>query len=363
MKKINTMIIAVVAASLILVAGCYDNVTEYPEVEGYTGFVNAGWDAFEDGDYEAAMLNFKNAIDMDVSRSDAYVGAGWCSILLPDYWVIGHQYDFMAVQLDNGTWPVEFNAVIIPQNKDWSKFECVYPELTANDIQVINAFGDTILVVDGDTLFWGGTQGPDLPKETLDNEEIGDWLYGKYSNIRFQYKFEIDHPNVMALFTVANGLSFANCGVDSIVNGTSASSVYMSVPYVRKDGYRTWCMNENEMSFGYATFESAAGHTAFANDGVAAYGILQDAKGENGDPYLGVAALLGLADEGAYSFSHYEGIDNQKLRGMAAAMAYRNQYFRPALGICQDEGFGLDIKASDPDFPVRLMQAIETMLL
>lgn len=367
MKKINTMIIAVVAASLILVAGCYDNVTEYPEVEGYMGFVDAGWVAFEAGDYELAMENFQWAIEMDVSRPEAYLGAGWCSILLPDYWVIGDQYDYMAVQHDGGTWPVVFNTATVSQTLDWSEFECIDPVLTANDIQVINAFGDTILIVEGDTLFWGGETGPDSLKGTLDNMEIGDWFHGQYGAVNFQYTFEIDHPNVKALFKVANGFSLTDCIVDSIVNGTSVSTVYLDVPYIKVDvggeDYITWCMYENAMTFDYATYDNAGGQTAFATDAVAAYGILQNAKGENGDLYFGVATLLGLAEEGEYTFSHYAGITSQKLKGMAAAMAYSNLHFKPALGICQQAGFALDVEVSDPNFLIELMQAIELMLI
>ncbi len=367
MKRIKSMILVAVAASLILVAGCYDNVTEYPEAEGYMGFINTGWTAFGLGDYETAMQNFQWALEMDTSRPEAYHGAGWTSILLPDYWVVGDQYDYMTVQHDGGTWPVEFNTVTIEQNLDWSEFVCIDPVLTANDIQVINAFGDTILVVEGDTLFWGGTTGPDSTKGTLDNLEIGNWLYSQYTGIRFQYAFEIADPGVKALFTVVNGFSLFDCGVDSIVNGADTSTVYISVPYadlnLGGDHYRTWCMYENAMTFDYATYVPAGGQTAFAADAVAAYGILQDARGENGDLYFGVATLLGLAEEGEYSFSHYDGITSLKLKGMAAAMAYRTLNFRPALGICQQAGFGLDIEVSDPDFLIQLMQAIELMLI
>ncbi|KAF5409815.1 MAG: hypothetical protein C5S43_06000 [Candidatus Methanocomedens sp.] len=364
MKRINAMILVAVAASLILVAGCYDNVTEYPEVEGYTGFISAGWTAFEAGDYETAMLNFQWAIDMDASKPEGYHGAGWTSILLPDYWIVGDQYDYMTVQHDGGTWPVEFFTETLTQDLSWSVFECVNPVLTANDITVINAWGTTDTLIIDDTLV---VFEPDSLKPAMDNIEIGNWLYSQYTGIRFQYTFEIADPGVKALFTVANGFSLLDCSVDSIVNGTSSSTVYLSVPYIDLnlggDHYKTWCMYQNEMTFEYGTYEPAGGQTAFASDAVAAYGILQDARGENGDLHFGVATLLGIAEEGEYSFSHYAGITSLKLKGMAAAMAFRTLNFRPALGICQQAGFGLDIEVSDYDFLIQLMQAIELMLI
>ena len=365
MKKINTMIIAVVAASLILVAGCYDGGVTQPPVLGYDGFVAAGWAAFEAGDYDTAMDNFQWALEADVTRPDAYLGAGWSSILLPGYWGTGDQYDYMALQLDGGTWPVEFNTVTVEQNLDWSEFVCIDPVLTANDIMVINAWGDSLLVVEGDTLvphIGGGDT-----TLVVENAVIGDWLYGQYSNIRFQYTFEIADPNVKALFSVANGFSLIDSSVDSIINGASASTVYLSVPYVRvKVGdayYRTWCMYENAMTFEYATYDAPTEPLAFGTDAIAAYGILQNAKGVNGSEHLGVATLLGLAAEGEYTFSHYAGITTLKLKGMAAAMAYSNLHFRPALGICREAGYALDVEVSDPNFLVELMQAIEMMLI
>ncbi len=364
MKRINAMILVAVAASLILVAGCYDNDAVYPEVEGYMGFINAGWDAFEDGDYEIAMENFQWALEMDSSRPEAYHGAGWASILLPDYWTLGEQYDYMTVQHDGGAWPVVLSTETLTQDLSWSVFECLNPVLTANDITVINAWGTTDTLIIDDTLV---VFEPDSLKPAMDNIEIGDWFYSQYGAVRFQYTFEIADPDVKALFTVANEFSLVDCSVDSVVNGTSTSTVYLSVPYERYSvgslAYRTWCMFENEMSFQFATYESAGGQTAFTSDAVAAYGILQDARGENGDLYFGVATLLGLAEEGEYSFSHYDGITSLKLKGMAAAIAYRTLNFRPALGICQQAGYGLDIEASDPDFLIQLMQVIELMLI
>ncbi len=364
MKKINATLIAVIAASLILVAGCYTEDPTMPDVIGYDGYLSAGWVAFEAGDYESAMDNFQFAIEIDTSRPDAYLGAGWCAVLLPDYWVIGEQYDYMAVQLDDGVWPVKMHTGAQAQDLSWSVFQCTYPVLTDNDLLVINSFGTTDTLIIDDTLV---VFEPSPEKLSMDNLEIGDWLFDVYGSIRFQYTFEIENPNITSMFVVNNGFALRDSAVDSIVNGATSSTIYLSVPYkyveVGEANYRTWCMNANNMTYEYATYESAAGHTAFANDAVAAYGLLQNIRGENGDVLLGSAALLGLAEEEPYTFSHYAGITSLKMKGMAAAMAYSNQYFRPALGICRSEGFGLDIEMSDSDFLVKLMQAIEMMLL
>ncbi len=364
MNKINTMILAVVAASLILVAGCYDGGPAMPEPEGYDGFITNGWASFHAGDYDTAMEWFQQAIDMNVSKPEGFLGAGWCSVVLPDYWVTGEQFDYMAVQHDGGNWPVAMFSATVEQDLSWTTFVCVSPALTADDYTVINAWGTTdTLIVAGETVFE-----PTPEKPAMDNYEIGEWLYDAYSNVRFQYTYEIDDPNVTSMFVAVNGFSQLNCAVDSIENNANSSIAYISVPYLRvkvgDDNYRTWCMYENAMVFEYATYESAGGQTPFANDAVAAYGILQDARGENGNALLGAATLIGLADEAeAYSFEHYAGIDDLKLKGMAAAIAFRGQHFRPALGIVRSEGYGLNLETTDPDFLIELMQAIEEMLL
>ena len=362
MKKINTAIIALVAASLILVAGCYDSAFSPDPIPGYDGFIAAGWAYFADAEYELAMENFQDAIDMDVTRPEGYLGAGWCSILLPDYWVIGDQYDYMAVQQDGGTWPVSFSTESQVQDINWTVFQCVDPVLTDNDMLVIGSWGTTdTLIVDSIVVFE-----PDSVKPAMDNYEIGEWLYDQYGAIDFKYVFEIDDPNVNTIFTVFNGSSLIDATVDSLVNGANSTMVYMTMPYNRvpvgADDYRTWCMYENVMTYEYASYSGAGGATSIANDGVAAYAILQHARGINGNLYEGVSALLGLADEAEYSFSHYDGLTSLKLKGMAAAMAYANTEFKFALAVCQSEGYALDISVEDPDFAVELMQVIEMML-
>jgi hypothetical protein len=360
MKNIKTTIIVLLAASLILLSGCYDGGSPMPPVLGYTGLVNAGWASFKAGDYKKAMDNFEAAMEMDCSRPEAFLGAGWASILLPDYWGVAYQYDYMAVQHDGKAWPVANKSATLIQNLDWSVFECVNPVLTADDRTVINSFGRTDSLVIGTYVVFA----PTTAKPAMDNLEIGKWLHRQYGAIRFQYKFKIADPDVNAMFMVNNGCSFTDCPVDSIVNGSDSSTVYISVPQVREPaaGVRTWCMNENEMAFKYATYRNLGGQTAFAEDAVAAYGTLQNIKGENGDELAGVAALLGLAADDQYSFSHYAGITSLKMKGMAAAMAFANSHFRPALSICRRAGYGLNIKVTDKNFLIELMQAIDSML-
>ncbi len=184
--------------------------------------------------------------------------------------------------------------------------------------------------------------------------------------MNFKYKHEIADPKVQVLYSIANEYSLLECEVDSIVNNASSSTVYIEVPYIRQESgddlFRTWCMYENTMSYTYTTYDAAAGSTDMANNGVAAYAVLQHARGSNGDVQAGVASLLGLADEAEYSFSHWTSLTSLKLKGMAAAVAYLNTEFRFAFAICRSEGFAMGIELTDDNFVLELGQQIEMMI-
>jgi len=369
MKKINATIIAVVAASLILVAGCYDNGTPMPPVAGYDGLMSAGWTAFEAGDYADAMDKFQAALDMDTSRPEAYLGSGWCSVVLADYWGVGYDYDYMAVQHDGGEWPVEIFRETAVQDTNWTVFECISPELTANDRLVIESFGESLLVVDGDTLipgFYRGFSTTDTLRIT-NNWIIGKWLEDVYGHrVRFQYRYQINRADVSVVFRYINAVTQRNCDVDSIVNGSASTAVYLSAPPEEVKGGDPgwmWISCNNPLEFSYSVYGNPGGQTDITADGLVAYGCLQDVRGLNGKALEGVTMLLGLAaDHPQYSFSHYKSLTSINLKGMAAAIALRNRYFRPALYICQQAGYGLNIKIADPNFLVALVQVIEDML-
>ena len=97
--------------------------------------------------------------------------------------------------------------------------------------------------------------------------------------------------------------------------------------------------------------------------------MLQDIRGDNGDPLLGCVAAWTLDKQnGAYTFGYgqiyetYEVVSNLQLKGTAAALAFANQYFKFAWFTCTSEGQGLDLNPGDPDFVTGLMTVIEFML-
>lgn len=356
--------------ALVLSAGCGDKLpTDIPDVIGYNGLVAQGWQAYDMGDYMTAMQKFEQAIDIDVTRPEAFLGAGWSSIHLSDYWNIGGDFFYMAGQNDGGRWPITTGKATVEQDPGWTVFECINPVLSPSTMSVLEAYGET----------W-----TDWPKDgdvtLIDNLIIGDFLYGappfntahndpqspKYGNMAFKYRYDSDIPNFFGMTSAVNEWSLnSSIGVDSLVLENGEMVVYLNVPYrlytVSGTNYRTWIMAENEMKFDFATYSLPSGATAITRDAMAGFAALQMAKGLSGDMIAGVAAAFGVYNGGEYSFAH-SGMNRNNVLGMGAAMAFLQQQFRFTLFTVQTAGFGMGIAVADPDFLVELAQVIQTML-
>lgn len=355
--------------ALILLAGCGDKLpTDIPDVVGYNGLVAQGWEAYDQGDYTTAMDYFQQAIDTDVTRPEAYLGAGYASIHLSDYWIAGNDFFYMAGQHDGGKWPIATGEASIIQDAGWTVFECISPELSDETMSVLEAYGET----------WTGWP-QDTSVTVIDNFIIGAFLYGAapfnvehndpqspaYGNIPFKYRYESDIPGFFLMTSAVNDWSSNAIGVDSLAVEGGNVVAYLNVPYylvaVSGTNYRTWIMAEHVVKFDYATYDMPSGATAITRDAMAGYAALQVVKGLSGDMISGVAAAVGLYDGGEYSFEHSEANRNNVL-GMGAAMTFLNQDFRFTLYAVKHGGFGMGINIADPDFLVELAQVIQTML-
>lgn len=356
--------------ALVLVSGCGDKLpTDIPDVIGYNGLVAQGWQAYDQASYDSAMVKFQQAIDVDVTRPEAYLGAGWASIHLSDYWNIGGDFFYMAAQNDGGNWPVTTNKATITQDIDWTVFECIDPVLSESTMSVIEAYGETWFdwPTAGDTTY-------------IDNQIIGAFLYGsapfnvahndpqspKYGNVSFKYRYVSDIPNFFGMTSAVNDWSLnESIGVDSLVPENGNIVAYLNVPYllvtIEGTRYRTWIMADHDIKFDYATYDLPAGATAITRDAMAGYAALQMAKGLSGDMISGVAAAFGVYNGGDYSFIHST-MNRNNVLGMAATMTFLQQQFRFTLYTVQTAGFGLGINVADPNFLVELSQTIQEML-
>jgi len=366
MKQILTIAIL---GSLILLCGCGDQLpTEIPDVIGYQGYIQMGWDAYQAQNFELAIGYFQDAIDMKPGKPEGYIGAGWASLYLPDYWRVADNYFFMAVQNHVGSYPLSGFSESQVQDTMWTTFQCYDPVLPDSVLDIIESLGDTLYD-------W-----PDIGDTTfIDEVTIGKYLYGaipynnygpKYGDRDFIYRFKPLNGGAMAMFQAVNGYTTLNCPVDSIAGGW----VYIAVPSAKMniggDDYYTWISVDEQVNYNYHIFNTSGspGGQLFC-DALAGSCMLQDIRGEFGDPLLGCVSAWALDFVNSdYHFGYgqyYEGfetVSNLQLKGTAAALAFANQYFRFAWFTCTSEGLGTSLNPDEPGFVTGLMAVIETML-
>ena len=344
MKQILTIAIL---GSLVLLGGCAQNATDIPDVIGYQGFLQLGWDSYNAANFEIALDYFLDAIDIDPSKPEAFIGAGWASLYLPDYWRIADDYFFMAIQNKIGYYPISGYSELQVQDTMWTTFDCLHPDLPNYVLNpILEQTADSGLVWVGDSI----------------NAIVGD--------VSMPFRFQPLNSGAMAMFKAVNSYTTLDCEVDSIAGGW----VYITVPLAEMeiggDTYYTWISVDEQVNYGYRVFyqTGAAGGQLFY-DALAGCCMLQDIRGENGDPLLGCVAAwaLDLLDNN-YTFGAdqvyegYEVVSNLQLKGTAAALAFADQHFKFAWFTCTSEGLGLDLNPGDPDFVTGLMTVIEFML-
>ncbi|NOQ21071.1 MAG: hypothetical protein GQ565_00270 [Candidatus Aegiribacteria sp.] len=348
MKKIVTIAIL---GSLVLLGGCGDQLpTDIPDVLGYQGYIQLGWDSYNDENFQTALDYFLDAIDMDPSKPEAFVGAGWASLYLPDYWRIADEYFYMAIQHQIGYYPLAGYSESQVQDTMWTNFECLHPDLPGSVLNpILQQTADSGIVWVGDQIYAIVGPGNDIP---------------------MPFRFQPLNSGVMTMFVAVNSYTTLGADVDSIAGGW----VYLNVPLAEMDiggdTYYTWISVDEQVNYDYRVFLQTATATGqLFYDALAGCCMLQDIRGENGDALLGCVAAWALDNLNTdYTFGYgqiyegYEVVSNLQLKGTAAALAFANQYFRFAWFTCTSEGLGTGLNPGDPGFVTGLMAVIETML-
>jgi hypothetical protein len=353
MKTLRTLILPVAASLLLMSGGCGSFEPDLPDPVGAQGFVDLGWQKYSEGDMDSALIYFQDAINADVTLPGAYLGAGWTTISRSDYWVIADNYFYMAVQQSAGYAPLVSRSEALVQDTLWTVFECMDPDLPDTVLlPILSMLADSGPV-------WVGTQ-----IYAIVNAD-------GYPHIPYRFHAMVDNP--VAMFHAVNNFSQQNCPVDSIVPDDEGGYwIYLRGTYknveLGEDNIRTWICAGNVMTYDYFTFDPGA-LTQETYDAFAGWALLQHARGVNGDPLLGCAAIWALdRSVDTYDFgagtSHDDvaSMNMVQLKGIAAALAYASEDFRFALFCCNSEGYGLDLNVRADDFLFKLMQVIESMI-
>lgn len=344
MKQI---IAIVILGSLMLLGGCADNPTDIPDTEGYQGFIDLGWEKYHSTDFQMALDYFLDAIDIDPSRPEAYLGAGWSSLYLPDVWRIADNYFYMAIQNKAGYYPLAVYTESQVQDTMWTKFECLHPDLPNSVLNpILEQTADSGIVY------------------------VADQIHDIVDDVSMPYRFKPVHNGVMAIFEAVNSYTTIHCEVDSIAGGWVYITVPLGVMDLGGDNYYCWINADQQINYDYRIFDTSGspGGQIFY-DALAGCCMLQDIRGEHGDPLLGCVsgwALDFLNSDYTFgygkSYEGYEAVSNIQLKGTAASLAFARQYFKFAWFTCTSEGLGTDLNPADPDFVTGLMAVIENML-
>ncbi len=336
-----------ILGSLMLLGGCADNPTDIPDVEGYQGFVELGWEKYHDKDFGMALDYFIKAIDINPSKPEGFLGAGWASLYLPDVWNIADNYFYMAIQQKTGYYPLNGYTESQVQDTMWITFDCLHPDLPPSIL-------DPILKQTADFgLVW-----------------VGEQIEAIVGEVSMPYRFKPLNIGVMAIFEAVNSYTTLNCEVDSIAGGWVYITVPLGVMDIGGDEYYTWINVDNQINYDYRVFDrsgSPGGQIFY--DALAGCCMLQDIRGEYGDPLLGCVTAWALDFlKSDYTFGYglqyqgYEELSNLQLKGTAAALAFAQQYFRFAWFTCTSSGRGMALDPNDPCFVTDLMSVIEFML-
>ncbi len=354
MKALRTLILPVAAGLLLMSGGCGSFEPDLPDPIGAAGFISVGWDKYAEADFDSAMVYFQDAIYADVTNPGGYLGAGWTSIQLDNYWVIADNYFYMALQLDGGKCPVLQHSEVLAQDTLWTVFQCIDPDLPPEVL-------DPILASTADS---GGAW-------------VGATIYDIVSGdgeTDIPYKFQLDGDAVSMLYA-DNAYSLMRCFVDSLVydEGTASTWVFLTAPaesvIVPGPDVWTWINVNNTVQFDFATFEPSS-MTQISYDALAGWGLLEDARGTSGNKVNGAACMwvLSKAADG-YAFgagdADREGLvqlNDVRVKGVAAALAFGEQAFPFAWFTCKSEGYGLGLDPTRASFIPELMAIIETML-
>jgi hypothetical protein len=340
-----------ILGSLVLLSACGNQLPTLPDPYGYQGFLDRGWakyadDIFSNEQGTGALDYFKDAIDCNVQGIEGFVGAGWSALFVSDEWRIADNYFYMAIQLDAGVFPMMNPDESQVQDTMWTVFECLHPDLPPEVLDPILALTDSMGIV------WVAEE----IEAIIDDDPI-------------PYRFQPLLSDPIAMFTAANGFSTSTSTVDSIVGGWIYMTTPQAVMDIGGDDYYVWINVDDQMNYDYRTFTATGSETQYSYDALAGIVMLQDIRGENGDPLLGCAAAWGLDQLNSdYSFGSgkdyvgLETISNIQLKGTAAAIAYANQAFMYAWFTCTSEGYGNYLDPADAGFVVELMAVIEEML-
>ncbi len=119
---LHIIYVVVIAFCLLMQMGCSnDPETDSPNAVNYT---ESGWRSYQSGEYAQALLSFERALNFDEGLADAHNGVGWSHLSLSLNSTLAQEAFQNAVQLDasNADAWVGLANVLYLRNKEATDF-------------------------------------------------------------------------------------------------------------------------------------------------------------------------------------------------------------------------------------------------
>ena len=348
----NTILFSSLIFLTLFGIACMQNPSDLPEPEGYDGFLELGWQAVQEGEHLDAFDYFQQAIAVDLSRAEGFLGAGVACLFLEDYWSQGDAFFQSAIQKDCGSSVViQYQDEVQTQDTLWTVFQCIDPDLPQDSL-------DLWLPMTADS------------GEVWVGEQIYNYLFVNQLSTDLQFRFTPSQSNCVACVDLFNVQSGAFYSVDS----TASGSVSLVVPLLKLDieqgvDYYTWIMVDQNIVYDYASFNVPDQEGQITLDALAARVMLQEVRGDTGDLLQAVASTAGLLQIAPdYKFGNGNPLreivfdtDIVDVSASAASYAFLNKKYINSWFICKQVGYGEDIDPESETFLLDLFELIAQM--
>ena len=122
-KTIRPIVYAILFTLCLLVLNGCSSDSEL-NTSGAVNYMDQGWDFYASGDYAQALLSFERAVNFDETLADAHNGIGWSHLSLSLNATLTQEAFQNAIQLDNSNadaW-VGLATVLYLRNKETNDF-------------------------------------------------------------------------------------------------------------------------------------------------------------------------------------------------------------------------------------------------
>ena len=339
-------------AFFMLFSACMKHPTGLPEPLGYGGLLALGWNSVISAQFLEGLDYFLQAMEVDITRPEAFLGAGIASIHLNGYHGSASSYFQTAIQLDQGQSAVvrHVNQVLV-QDTLWTSVQCIDPDLPSDSLSIWLSFtADSGLVWIGNQIM-NYLEENDLSTDLTFRLMPGPGLLG----------------GCVDLYNMQNGQVY---GADSI----SGNYVYFTVPMTRTSQgpgnyYCQWVMADQGILYDYAELLMGESPSQITLDAMAGRVSLEQARGSEGDLLQAAACTQGLIwNAPDYRFGKgdtlLESVYDTHLRQVVSccgSIAFSRGRYEYCWFLCRQAGYGLELDPDSDSFLLELLQVLQEM--